>query len=159
MVFSLHSVKVERLRVEDVQCLVQLERLCFTMPWRAEQYAQAFTQKNFAAFGMKTVATHVQDISAKLIAYISFYHAADELEILNIAVIPALRRQGYGRTLLQTALQAACKMGMKKAVLEVRTSNTPARLLYESLGFVCVGQRPRYYSDTGEDAQIYICEM
>ena len=37
-------------------------------------------------------------------------------------------------------------------VLEVRVSNLAARSLYQKLGFVEVGVRPRYYEDTGEDA-------
>jgi ribosomal-protein-alanine N-acetyltransferase len=38
--------------------------------------------------------------------------------------------------------------------LEVRTSNAGAITLYESYGFRAAGTRPRYYTDTGEDAVI-----
>jgi len=36
--------------------------------------------------------------------------------------------------------------------LEVRSSNSAARKLYENFGFVVDGVRHGYYSDTGEDA-------
>ena len=91
--------------------------------------------------------------------YISLYQAADELEVLNLAVLPAARRQGLGEWLLRTALQEAEKTGINRALLEVRTGNAPAIALYEKCGFVRVGKRPRYYADTGEDALIYQCDL
>lgn len=117
------------------------------MPWSAEQFRQAFEQKSFAAFGLRQ--------QGQLVAYISIYHAAGELEILNIAVNPVHRRQGHGKNLLRMMLQVARKMGIERAVLEVRTSNVPALALYQGLGFEKAGLRPKYYADTGEDALIY----
>ncbi len=76
------------------------------------------------------------------------------MEILNVAVIEAERRQGIGRRLLGLVLQAGVKMGMQKATLEVRESNFPAIRLYRSLGFKTCGSRRRYYPDTGEDALV-----
>ena len=38
--------------------------------------------------------------------------------------------------------------------LEVRSSNAPARALYEKLGFAQVGRRPNYYRNPKEDALI-----
>ncbi|MGB3613709.1 MAG: hypothetical protein WBA10_07945, partial [Elainellaceae cyanobacterium] len=40
------------------------------------------------------------------------------------------------------------------ATLEVRVSNTAALRVYDVFGFQPVGQRRRYYADTGEDALI-----
>lgn len=130
--------------------MLPLEQACFSMPWSENQFRDAFAQKNFAAFGLR--APSAQDV---ILAYISFYHAAGELEILNIAVSPEHRRRGRGGRLLCMALQVAQKMDMQRAVLEVRVNNTPAIRLYERTGFVRVGRRPRYYADTGEDALVY----
>lgn len=124
-----------------------LEKACFTLPWSEEQCRAAFGQTAFAAFGL--------DGGGGVLAYISVYAAAGEMEVLNLAVAPEVRRRGIGYRLLSLALRAAAKMGMQKAVLEVRVGNTPARNLYERHGFAVAGRRPRYYADTGEDALIY----
>ncbi len=147
-----------RLTQEHTTELVRLEKACFSMPWNEEQCAKAFTEQHFAAFGLlphtgQSLQEH------RLAAYVAFYHALDELEILNIAVDPAYRQQKLGTYLLHAAMQEAQKMDIKRAVLEVRTSNTPALKLYTRLQFVCVGKRLKYYKDTGEDALIYALDL
>ncbi len=136
-----------RLDASDAPALHALEKACFTLPWSEEQCRAAFGQAAFAAFGL--------DGDRGVRAYISVYITADEMEVLNLAVAPELRRRGIGCRLLALALRTAAKMGMEKAVLEVRVGNTPARSLYERQGFVVAGRRPRYYADTGEDALVY----
>lgn len=108
-------------------------------------------QPFFAAFGLV--------LGTRLVAYISVYHTLNELEILNLAVAPEERRRGFGRRTLDMALQVARKMGIERAVLEVRAGNNPAISLYQSCGFVMEAVRPYYYSDTGEDALIYDCRL
>jgi len=73
--------------------------------------------------------------------------AADEAEILTLAVIPNLRRGGIGRMLLQEATACSVTMGVRTVFLEVSVANITARQLYTSAGFVQVGRRPHYYPD------------
>jgi [ribosomal protein S18]-alanine N-acetyltransferase len=74
--------------------------------------------------------------------------APDEVEVLNLAVAPGHRRTGAAKALLQPLLTS------HKGVifLEVRESNSPARLLYQSIGFKEVTYRRGYYSDPPEAA-------
>ena len=128
-----------------------IERECFTLPWSEEQCRAAFGQKAFAAFGLFN--------GECLEGYISIYHTEDELEILNLAVLPDERRRGYGRRILGVVLRLARKMAINKILLEVRVGNRPAICLYESCGFKREGVRKKYYTDTGEDALIYLCSI
>ncbi|HSK22031.1 MAG TPA: ribosomal protein S18-alanine N-acetyltransferase [Egicoccus sp.] len=75
----------------------------------------------------------------------------DEAHVLDIAVAEPHRRQGIGRTLMDTLLDRVCERGATGVTLEVRRSNTAALALYRRLGFAVEGERPRYYPD-GEDA-------
>ncbi len=72
--------------------------------------------------------------------------AADEAELLTIAVHPEARRQGIGRALLKAVLSEAARRGAVTVLLEVAESNTPARALYASLAFRPVGRRKGYYA-------------
>lgn len=125
----------------------ELEKACFSLPWSLSQCEDAFSQKAFAAFGIWR--------GGQLAAYISLYHLEGEMEILNLAVMRQERRQGLGRRLLDMILQVGRKMGMQKAILEVRSSNQAAINLYRNAGFRLAGSRRRYYPDTGEDALIF----
>jgi ribosomal-protein-alanine N-acetyltransferase len=73
--------------------------------------------------------------------------AADEAEILTLAVAPKARRQGIGRRLLSAAAGEAAARGARALFLEVSECNEAARLLYSHAGFTQVGRRDRYYAD------------
>lgn len=79
--------------------------------------------------------------------------AADEAEILTLAVIPAARRLGHGGALLAGAMAAAAARGAVTMFLEVAEHNAAARALYATAGFAAAGRRPRYYAD-GSDALV-----
>ena len=76
---------------------------------------------------------------------------SEELQILDIAVRPAYRRQGHGQHLLNTLLQTAKQRGCNLAMLEVNRNNIAAIQLYNRVGFSTVQVRKAYYKD-GSDA-------
>lgn len=84
--------------------------------------------------------------------YVVALDAADEGEILNLAVAPAGRRTGLGRALVEEVLEALAERGVRQVYLEVRESNAPARALYAAHGFREVGRRKQYYRRPVEDA-------
>ncbi|MCZ8193369.1 MAG: GNAT family N-acetyltransferase [Brevundimonas sp.] len=71
--------------------------------------------------------------------------AADEAEILTLAVCPTARRRGLGRRLVETAAAALAAEGATRLFLEVAEDNAAARALYAGAGFASVGRRPGYY--------------
>ena len=71
--------------------------------------------------------------------------AADEAELLTIAVRPAYRRRGAARHLLTAAIDHARSAGARALFLEVATDNPGARALYELAGFCAIGNRPAYF--------------
>lgn len=79
--------------------------------------------------------------------------AADEAEILTLAVDPEQRRRGIGSALLRAAMDRAASLGAVAMFLEVAVTNKAARAMYAAHGFTEAGVRRHYYTD-GTDALI-----
>ena len=77
--------------------------------------------------------------------FIVYRVVVDEAEIITIGVNPTAQRGGIASAMLQIIEQTLKKQNVKKIFLEVATTNTPAKKLYEKYGFKIVGTRPKYY--------------
>ncbi|MEL7197545.1 MAG: GNAT family N-acetyltransferase [Pseudomonadota bacterium] len=71
-------------------------------------------------------------------------HAADEEELLLIAVLPQARRSGLGDILINALFESAKNRGVARIFLEMRRGN-PAEHLYRKAGFQPIGERSQYY--------------
>ena len=63
----------------------------------------------------------------------------EAVQIGGVYTPPQHRNQGFAKTVVATALQAALETGIKKGILFTHHENTPARKAYESLGFQAIG--------------------
>lgn len=70
--------------------------------------------------------------------------AADEEEILLIAVRPMFRGKGVGRFLMTQVIAQARARGVTRLFLEMRQGNS-AEHLYRACGFEVIGRRKGYY--------------
>lgn len=75
--------------------------------------------------------------------------AADEAELLTLAVRADRRRQGAGAALLRLVIALVRERGARRLFLEVGADNLAALHLYRQAGFEAVGRRPAYYSRPG----------
>ena len=94
----------------------------------------------------------VCESGSQILAFLVARQAADEAEILNIAVHSAHRRKGIASALLSAALQHFQHSSVSGIFLELRESNLPALALYRQFGFVVSGRRKSYYAHPAEDA-------
>ena len=76
----------------------------------------------------------------------------ETLELLYIIINKDLRHQGYGKELLNYAIQNKGSM-VNKIMLEVRNNNETAITFYQNNGFNVLNIRKNYY-DNGIDAII-----
>jgi ribosomal-protein-alanine N-acetyltransferase len=120
-----------------------IEQATFSDPWSARDFRECVASD---------VVFLVAAASDGVAGYVVAQDAADEAEILNLAVTPARHRGGIGRALVERALATVAQRGAHRVFLEVRESNAPARALYAALGFQEVGRRSRYYRRPVEDA-------
>lgn len=111
-----------------------------------------------AAFVRELAARHNRYVAARvdgnLVGYAGIARLGRtqpfEYEIHTIGVDPEYQRHGIGRAMMDRLLSTVEPDGV--VFLEVRTDNEPAITLYESLGFVNIGLRKRYYRASGADA-------
>ena len=122
-----------------------IERAVFSDPW---------SQRDFRECLAVGVPFFVAEASGAVVGYVIAHYAVDEAEILNLGVMPAHRRRGVGRALVEAMLARLRQRGITAVFLEVRESNANAQQLYTALGFTRVGRRRNYYRLPTEDAVI-----
>jgi ribosomal-protein-alanine N-acetyltransferase len=141
------TIVVDRMTVDDLPAVHEIERESFTTPWPAHAYRQELEQNRLAHY---LVARH----GSAIVGFAGTWLLVDEAHVTTFATRGAWRRQGVGERLLIALFDLAVSRGASEATLEVRPSNVPARNLYEKFGFKVAGVRPRYYTDNNEDALI-----
>ncbi|MBE6935120.1 MAG: ribosomal-protein-alanine N-acetyltransferase [Ruminococcaceae bacterium] len=133
-----------RLTPEWAPRLHEIELACFTVPW-SEAAFEGDLAGPFAEW------TGIYDGKAdRLAAFLGTHVILDEAEIVNVATHPDYRRLGLARWLLQDFFDT--HPALSQSFLEVRESNTPARTLYASFGFVPYAVRRNYYEKPTENA-------
>lgn len=93
----------------------------------------------------RAVVAHRVLLGGKFAGFILSRQAADEAEILSVAIAGNRRGRGIARGLLTFHLRRLAGLGTRSVFLEVDENNTPAIRLYRHAGFRDVGRRPNYY--------------
>lgn len=146
---SVAAFWIDRLEGDaDLDGVLQVESESFTNPWTREMYA--WELQNPAVCHIFVVRTADRPV----VGFCAFWLVVDEIHINNVAILPEMRGQGMGTTLMHRVFAEARQLGAHRATLEVRASNERARSLYERLGFRVSGTRRAYYTDPVEDALI-----
>lgn len=130
----------------DLDEVMEVERLSFLTPWSRDA---------FAAELMQTYTVYIVARTAeRLVGFAGMHIIFDESHVTNVAVHPLFRGKHLGERLMRELIARGLARGAGRMTLEVRVTNTPARSLYEKLGFSTSkgAVRKGYYSDTGEDA-------
>ncbi len=134
---------IRPLRPDKAADCARLHAADFAHPWSAQEIAALIARSTTLA------AAALDPARGELRGFVLSRLAADEAEILTIAVEPALRGRGVGSALLSESLRQARNAGAKSMFLEVDENNTPALALYARFGFVKVGERVGYYRRKG----------
>ena len=116
----------------------RLHRTAFANSWSSADFEVLLTTSTVIADG-------VGDPGA-LRGFVLSRRAADEAEILTIAVDLSLRGKGIATALLGAHISRLARAGVATLFLEVDESNLAARALYRRYGFHQVGKRPAYYA-------------
>lgn len=138
---------IDDMTIDDLDEVFEIEKASFPDPWSVDLFKAELQNPHSFNFVLRLKSLSEKGVAA----YIVYWIAADEMQILDLAVDEKLRRQGLGRLLIKSALKRAGEVGAMHAFLEVRKGNKAAISLYRTLGFAEIGERKKYYKD-GEDA-------
>ncbi|MEA2864096.1 MAG: [ribosomal protein S18]-alanine N-acetyltransferase [Bradyrhizobium sp.] len=133
------AAAIEPATLRDAPKLAQLHGASFHRGWGEGEFEAMLTERN--------TLVHRLRIGRKIIGFAVSRMAADEAEILSIAVAASHRGRGLSNRLLLTHLGHLAGRGVRTVFLEVEENNQPARRLYQRAGFAIAGRRERYYRE------------
>ena len=140
----------------DLEPILAIEQLSFQWPWGRISFEGELSCQNACRYVVKSAKA---DKEEQIVAYAFLRRVADKLHILKIAVTPARRGHGIATWFLTHCFTMGARQGANSVYLEVRPSNIPAVELYEKLGFKKIGRRPKYYTDSKEDALVMVKDL
>src|SRR5690606_10958992 len=114
-------------------------------PWSGAEFSDLLGQDTVFGFAAREIGRR----DAKPVGFVLARVAADEGEILTVAVARSHRRRGIGWLLMDAVLRRLHSDRAQSLFLEVDETNAAAIALYRRLGFHEVGKRPAYYSGSG----------
>ena len=132
----------------DLDAILAIEEASFTHPWTRDMYLAELENRGVSYLYV------AKNAAGRIVGFCACWRVLNELHINNLAVTPAERRACVAATLLTRVLAEGAALGARRATLEVRRSNEPARRLYETFDFSLAGVRPAYYTNPVEDALI-----
>jgi [ribosomal protein S18]-alanine N-acetyltransferase len=135
------TAAVEPASLRDAPALARIHGASFHRGWGESEFESMLTERNTLAHRLR--------MGRKIVGFSVSRLAADEAEILSIAVAESHRGRGLSHNLLLTHLGHLAGRGVRTVFLEVEENNPPARRLYERAGFTVVGRRERYYRQSG----------
>ncbi|MDD5094891.1 MAG: ribosomal protein S18-alanine N-acetyltransferase [Dehalococcoidia bacterium] len=142
---------VRPMALEDLPQVVEIEKGSFPQPWSRDLFHHELTANHISRY---MVVCQEQII----LGYIGVWLIVGEIHITTFAVHQNHRRKGLGELLIITAIDLALEHGATLVTLEVSEMNLGARAMYKKCGFVDVGRRRHYYSETNEDAILMSAE-
>ncbi len=149
----MERIIIRRMSEADLPQVHKIETGCFNAPWSINAFKYELEHK------LTILKVAVLDL--EIVGYVCIRTILDVTHVLNLAVLPGLRRRGISSALLQDALQELKRSGRETdfVTLEVRESNIAAIKLYEKFGFNIIGKMTGYYERPHEDAVIMGLEV
>ena len=143
---GLETPRIVPMTEAEIPAVAAIEQQCFSTPWSADALRAELSNETARFFVLKVLG--------EAVGYVGLHLVCGEGYLANLAVLFAERRKGYGRRLMQAAIEACEKEGAQFLSLEVRESNAAAQALYRALGFTPRGVRKNFYSEPQENAVI-----
>lgn len=132
------GLHIEPGQTRDARDLAAIHAKGFYRGWSSTEFASFLSERDTPVY----VAC---DAKRRIAGFALVRIAADEAELLTIAVDPKWRGKGLGHALLQAAFDDLLMSPARRMFLEVSEDNVAAIKLYERHGFARIASRKGYY--------------
>ena len=133
---------IEKMTIDDVDEVANIEKEVFKSPWPKEYFIDEINNE-FAYY-------YVLKEEDKIIGYAGMWLMFENCDLTTIGINKEHQGNKYGEKLLNFMIKDAINKECEFMHLEVRVSNLKARNLYQKFGFLETRIRKGYYED-GED--------
>jgi [ribosomal protein S18]-alanine N-acetyltransferase len=141
MIFGFGRAKaplvIRHAEMTDARAVAEIHAASFDRPWGLMEFERLLAEEN--------ILTHAAAHDNGTEGFVLSRVAADEAEILSIAVHPRRRGEGIAGRLLAVHREALVLNRIRTLFLEVEEGNAPAIALYKRQGFTDVSRRDAYY--------------
>ena len=135
------EVSITQVGAGHAALLAAIHAAAFDDPWDEAAIAALLTSPG--CIGL--LARSGGDGTGEPCGFVLARKAADEMEILTIAVVPQMRRRGVGKALLDHLSASARSASAASIFIEYAADNAAAAQLYAQQGFRTTGLRKHYY--------------
>lgn len=150
-------VFIDEPTANELDELAEIHADGFARGWSAEDFATLMSDTNVFVVVLRHESVFG---SRRMLGFVLVRMAADEAEILTIAVSRSRRGKGYGRLLMEEVMRRLYRERVGTCFLEVNRDNDRALGLYRTLGFEEVGIRKGYYdSSAGADGSALVMRL
>lgn len=120
----------------DLDAVAEAEERIHRFPWTRGNFADSLAAGHACWLGLD---------GGRMAGYAVTMQVVDEIQLLNISVLPELQRGGRGSALLLRLFDLAGMHAATRMLLEVRDGNVAARGFYQRHGFDEIARRRDYY--------------
>ena len=136
-IFARSESVISQATARDAAAMAALHSRSFHRGWGEQEVEALLVEPN--------VLAHRAMAGRSMAGFIMSRLAADEAEILSVAVAANWRGRGVAKNLLTLHLRRLAGLGARTVFLEVDAGNVPALALYDRAGFEQVSRRDNYY--------------
>lgn len=132
-------MKIESMKLDDIDQVIEIEKECFNDPWPREAFIQDIELNKDA----EAIVLKDED---KIIGYYHIWYMFDNADLTNVVIRKSYQGRKLGEFLLKDCIKRCIRKNVEFLHLEVRVDNQRAINLYKKLGFIDVRIRKGYYA-------------
>lgn len=137
------KVELDIVSLNDIDDIYKIEQVSFKKPWK-KKYFYLLVNRNDVMFVKLIFENKIIGYFILIFEKINYIKSA---HLINVAIGPSYRGQGFGKFLIYAVNKIAINEGCKIIRLEVRISNKIAIDLYKKSGFEVSKILDKYYKD------------